>query len=354
MTDASKLTLRRISYDPARWRQIFESHPDSEVYHSPEWLAYLNASQGAEPVVAEVHDHGRLVGHFVGAIVKRYGLRILGSPLSGWGTQVMGFLLDEGVNPRHAADALPAFAFRTLGCAHLELNDRKLTDENMTGSGYTMRSDHTYLIDLEDSEDAILARMHSRTRTYVRRAMRNGLEAELVTSVAFADEFYEQLQDVFASSQLVPTYGVERVRLLIDHLLPSGQVLLVRVRDKDARSLATAVIIASNKRATMWGAAFPRAYTSLHPNEILQWEIMRVLKARGIAKYDLSGPGSYKGKYGGPQVQNHMFYRSRIAALDWGREAVRTAFYCRQRVLGRIKARTERVSASGAELDDAE
>jgi hypothetical protein len=296
-------------------------------------------------------DRGRVVGHFLGATVKRYGLRILGSPLPGWGTQVMGFLLDPDVNPRLAADALPVFAFRTMRCAHLALNDRQLIDTNMFGSGYTMAAGHTYLVNLDDPEDVLLARMHSRTRTYVRRATRQGLYAELATSVDFADEYYEQLLDVFASSQLVPTYGIERVRLLIDHLLPSGLVLLLRIRDADGRSLATAVIIAGKRRATMWGAAFPRAYAALHPNELLQWEIMRHLKDRGISNYDLSGPGSYKSKYGGPQVPDFAFHRSRFAALDLGRSAVRSAFYYRQRIAGRLAIRARRPSTGGDDSD---
>src|SRR5215210_468891 len=110
------LVIERLPYDPVSWEATLVGYPDAEVFHSPGWLDFLGASQGAEPVIAVVRDDGRVSGHFVGAIVRRFGIRILGSPLRGWGTQSMGFLLEPGVDRAKAVDALLRFAFRELGC----------------------------------------------------------------------------------------------------------------------------------------------------------------------------------------------------------------------------------------------
>src|SRR5207237_7807974 len=123
--------------------------------------------------------------------------------------------------------------------------------------------------------EIILGRMHSRTRTYIRQAARRGLRAETAAGVAFADEFHLQLTDVFARQRLVPTYGVERVRKLIQALENTGQLLLLRVSAADGTSLATAVVVGRNRMAVLWGTASLRANTKFHPNELLHWEAMR-------------------------------------------------------------------------------
>jgi CelD/BcsL family acetyltransferase involved in cellulose biosynthesis len=331
----ARVALERIPFDSVAWEARIAGHPDLEVFHGSPWLEYLTASQGAEPVVAIVRADGRPVGHFVGAIVRRYGIRILGSPLRGWGTERMGFLLEDGYDRRTVADALLPFAFDDLGCLHVELADRQLSAEWMAGSGYLEEQGRTFVIDLDRGEEAILGAMRQTTRTYIRQAGRKGLTAERSTDVEFADEYYEHLVEVFARQGLVPTYGVERVRQLVHSLGPSGQVLLLRVRAPSGDSLATAILIGRNRTAFLWGAAFRRAQADLHPNELLQWEAMRHWRDQGVLRYDMGGGGDYKAKYGGVETPTFSFHRSRFAVMRHGRSAVRRLFRARQVVAGR-------------------
>jgi CelD/BcsL family acetyltransferase involved in cellulose biosynthesis len=162
---------------------------------------------------------------------------------------------------------------------------------------------------------------------------------EQATNETFADEFYEQLVEVFARQNLVPTYGVERVRQLIRYLQPSGQVVLVRVRAPDGVSIATSVVIGRGKSAILWGAAFRRAYADLHPNELLHWEAMRLWRGSGALYYDMGGGGEIKAKYGGVETPTFISHRSRYAVMRYGRSAVRRLFRARQVLAGR-RART--------------
>ena len=72
------------------------------VFQTRAWLEFVASTQRAEPVVAHVERDGELVGAFTGLIVKRFGVRILGSPFQGWMTGPMGFSLDPSV-PRPEA-----------------------------------------------------------------------------------------------------------------------------------------------------------------------------------------------------------------------------------------------------------
>lgn len=340
------MRLRQLAYEPSAWRETIETYADAEVFQSPEWLAYLQRYRDVEPMVAELLDGSVVVGHFVGAVSRLLGLRILGSPRSGWGTNKMGFLLRPEASPVGAAAALLDFAYDDLGCVHVELWDRHLRVEDVARLPYTLSTRETWEIDLTGSEQDILARMKSRTRTYVRRAVRTGLRIEEVSGVDFADEYYRQLVDVFESSQLVPTYDIDRVRDLIESLESSGQLLMLRVRDCDGDPIASLLTVGRNARATLWGLGWYRDAAKDHPVEPLQWEAMLRWRERGATVYDLDGPTLAKAKFGGAVRTEAHLHHSKYAVLETGRDAVRALFYSRQRLLGRLRTRRSRASSS--------
>jgi CelD/BcsL family acetyltransferase involved in cellulose biosynthesis len=335
MASGTGVSLERIPYDAVAWATTVDEHPDLEVYHGPAWLTYLATTQGIEPVVAVVSRDGRPIGHFVGGIVHRYGIRILGSPLRGWGTQAMGFLLDPGEDRLAAAGALLPFAFRELGCLHVELADRQLAVDGTAALGYRRELGMTFRVDLTGSEEEILGRMESNTRRLIRRAGRTGLRVEAVTGVEFADEFHRHLTRVFALQGLAPTYGVERVRSLITLLGPTGQLHMVRVASADGTPLAAGISVGRGRNAIVWGIGFDREHTSAHPNQALWWEMMRAWRERGALAFDMGGGGEYKAKYGGERVATVHLFRSRHAVMGYGRTAVRRLFRARQALAGR-------------------
>jgi CelD/BcsL family acetyltransferase involved in cellulose biosynthesis len=328
------LSLHRISASSADWERM-DAFPDRVLFQTREWLDFLARTQRADPVVAAVMDDGEHVGYFTGAVFRRFGLRILGSPFPGWTTESMGFNLTDGVDRRAAASALIPFAFRTMGCAHLELKDRLLDTADLAGFGFSSEPTRTFEIDLSDDEQAIFARMTSACRRAVRRGEKVGVTVERAFGTAFADEYYEQLLQVFARQSLVPTYGVERVRALISCLEPSGRVLLVRARSADGLPIATGIFPAYNGTAYFWGGASEREHQILRPNEAIFWYAMRWWRERGMTTLDLGGGGEYKRKYGPREVRVPFLRVSRFRGLPVVRELARVALEQRRALLGR-------------------
>jgi CelD/BcsL family acetyltransferase involved in cellulose biosynthesis len=314
------------------------------VYHTAAWLEYLAASQGAEPVVAEVSVEGRAVGYFVGAIVRRLGVRVLGSPLRGWGTQCMGFLLDDGVDRRAVADALIPFAFHDLGCLHVELADRKLSKEHMDGSTYTVELGTSYSIDLTKSEDALLQAMQSKTRQKIRKALRGQLRIDDTTDAAFADEFHAFLTETFARQGIGPTYDVGRVRQLIESLHGTGLLLLLRVRSPEGKVLAAGISVGGRRVAVSWGLAMDRSDDDLNPAQLLWWETIRRWRERHVSFFDMGGGGEYKEKYGPEETVTAQFLRSRWPIIQVARNGVRWLAHMRQVIAGaRVRIKPGRV-----------
>ncbi|HET6529601.1 MAG TPA: GNAT family N-acetyltransferase [Actinoplanes sp.] len=313
------------------------AYPDRLIFHTPHWLRFVAESQRAEPVLATVADGNTTVGHFTGLLTKRYGLRILGSPMAGWTTSYLGFLLDPSVHRRSALEVLPSFACGELGCAHLELRDRGLTEADLGGLGLRWAAAPTAVIDLTPDEDALFGAMSSACRRNIRKAEKSGVVIEEVTDdPAFADEFYDQLRDVFAKQNLVPTYSVERVRSLIRHLAPAGHLLLLRARDPDGRCIATAVLPWYHRTMYFWGGASYRPDQHLRPNEALIWYALRYARAHGLTEFDFVGGNAYKAKYGTTEVPVPWARRSRSPLVAGLRDAAKEGYALKQRAMARL------------------
>jgi len=311
---STMLTLERVPFESFDWRAL-DAFGDRLVFQTPEWLAYVAATQGAQPVVAALRDGNDTVGWFTGLIVRKYGVRILGSPFPGWTTGYMGFNLVPGVERRLALAALAPFAFGQLRCMHVELRDRHIGVDQLDGLGYRHETFTSFDVDLTPDEDAVFGRMSSACRRAVRKAEKSGVTIEEAGDDAFAADYHAQLVDVFAKQDKQPTYGPERVDALVRHLLPSGNLLLLRARDPQGDCIATGIFPGLGGTMYFWGGASWREHQSLRPNEAVFWHAMRYWAARGVTTFDMGGGGEYKRKYGGVEISVPTLSRSRLPGL---------------------------------------
>jgi hypothetical protein len=326
------LTIKRIEYSPHRWGELLNQYGDRTLYQSPEWLAFLAETQNGEIVVAAVHDGNSVIGYFCGLLVRKFGVRLLGSPLPGWTTSYMGFCLQPGIHRGEALEALRRFAFRELGCVHVEMMDRTLGEQEVVSHGLSFHGYRGFEIDLTVGEDQLFARLDPACRRCIRKAVRNGVVIEQALDIDFATDYYAQLQDVFAKQNLIPTYTIERVRTLIRHLSPTGNLLLLRARDTEGRIIASGIFPGMHSRAYFWGAASFRQFQILRPNELLLWQALKYWKARGIRSFDMGGGGEYKRKYGGREVCVPWVRASRYPLLPKVRNAAAMLMKVRQRL----------------------
>lgn len=270
------------------------------VFQSRPWMEYLAAEHQGEPVLVRILGDGSIVGYFVGMKIHEFGLRILGSPFRGWGSYFMGFSLEEGV----ATDALmPAFtdwAWHHTGCQFLEIVDPHLAADDVAGCAHArVEALHWYAIDLTPTEDEIFASFKSQCRNCIRKAAKCGVVVEEATDVGFADEYYAQHLEVMARLDLKPTYSLESLRRMIEAMLPTGNMLLLRSREPGGESIATGIFLSAGDSAVFWGASSRREFQSLRPNEVLAWHGIRAMKARGARTFHFGGEcDQYKEKFG--------------------------------------------------------
>jgi hypothetical protein len=307
------------------------------IFQTPEWMLFISITQRGEPVVAALREGHRTIGYFSGVIVRKCGLKILGSPFTGWSTDYMGFALSPGVDRRRAVEALFHLAFRDLGCVHVEIMDRNLTLEDLAGIDIRYRIFRGFEIDLTRDENQLFVNMTSACRRCIRKAEKESVVVEEAHDLAFADEYYAQLQDVFAKQRLIPTYDVGRVRELITAVHPTGHLLLLRARDKQGRCVGTGIFLHMNGMMHFWGGASWRQYQSCRPNEAIQWHAMKIGKQMGLHAYDMGGGGEYKRKYGGREIEVPWFRKSKYKWIGHLRDMAQQSHRLRQQTLGFCK-----------------
>lgn len=323
------ITVSRIPLNEVPWHAL-DAYQDRSPFQTRAWLEYLTRSQRGEPVVASIADAGRPVGYFTGVIVRKMGLRILGSPFRGWGTPYLGFNVAESVERHRLIEPLVEFAFRSLGCHFVEIVDRGMPcilPKPLRGGAE--RAFETMEIDLRQSEDAIFAAMESACRRCIRKAEKSGVTIEEARAEGFAEEYYAQLEEVFAKNGRSPPYGIDRPAKLIECVHPTGDLLLLRARSANGDNIATGIFPGRGSVAYFWGGASWRQHQHLRPNELLMWAAFRYWKARGITSFDMGGFAKYKQKFGARRVSYQHLVHSRYGLLIPLRDAAQRAWHLR-------------------------
>jgi hypothetical protein len=330
-----------IDFEAVNWK-VLDRFADRTVFQTREWIQFVSEAQTASPVIVELREGKEVAGYFTGLTFTRFGVRILGSSFPGWTTPYIGFNLVPGASRAAALAAVEETAWTSLKCLHMEISDPYFTFEDGKSLGFTCEFFDSYRTDLRKSEAELFAGMDGACRRCIRKAEKSGVTIEEAHDFAFADEYYRQLEEVYAKQKLVPTYPVDRVRILITHLEPAGHILLLRARDSQGNCIATGIFPGFNKLAEFWGNASTRSGLLLRPNELLHWYAMRYWKRRGIEIYDWGGEAPYKKKYGGILYKVPWFTKSRHELLSKLRSGARKMVATRQRFLGWLQGERQR------------
>lgn len=165
------------------------------------------------------------------------------------------------------------------------------TDErNLWKASRDLLPPDTVVIDLEGSEDNILARMHPKTRYNVRLAERRGV---VVTEGNAADlrEWYEIYLETTARHSLEPMSFAHAEAMLHerDDDVASPVITKLLLARHDGRLLAGMLLALAPARATYLYGASTREHRELMGSYALQWGAIRVAKAYGCRDYDLLG-----------------------------------------------------------------
>lgn len=329
--------------EPDAWDEAIAPFDSRHLFHKSRWLNFLEETQNGQIVRFRILEGRKESGYFVGLIVRKGPFKILGSPLRGWMTDYMGPIVNRGFDTESFLDALDDLC-RKWKIHHVELCNPCLDPDVMRRKGFRFSEGITYVVPLSPNEDEMWKRLdRSSCRKSINKAKREGLIVEEVTETSlasFIEEFYRELQEVFARQGLVPTYTIERVRSLFRHLR-NDEILTFQVKHGE-QTIATAIFPYDERRVYGFGFASWKRFQTLRPNDLLIWTIMTRSAKMGIKQLDLTGKGSFKPKFGSEAVDVYTYLKSYSILAGIGREAYRSYFYAKQKIKGKYLSMVRR------------
>lgn len=306
--------FEKILFKNINWEEYY-NFPNKTILTTKDWIEFVEEDSKAQPYILRITEDKRFVGYFTSLIVKKFGIKIVGSPFQGWSTPYMGIDVENVSEKISILPQLIKFVMKDTRCAYLEIHDRDFKAEELAvikeKNGFSIQTDETLELSIDGDDAFLYKNMKTDCRNFIKQFERRGATIEQAEpNDEFAEEFYQQLVDVFAKQGLVPTCTVEKVKILLKHLSNSGSVLCLRVRDPEGKSIASSIFPGFNKKMFFWGGASLRPYQQYRPNEYMIYTAMRYWRDRGCTEFDMVGIRSYKKKFGSWEV----YYPSVIAA----------------------------------------
>lgn len=301
----------KYEFTQIEWTQLnvaeFHSLPDKTVLTTKEWIEFIIEDSEAVPFIIRITQGLKFVGYFSSLIVKKFGVKILGSPFPGWSTPFMGFDLNEGYVREEILLELIPFIIKETGCVFVQISDRKFDFDKLKAIqkdlDIVVSKSETLELGIEGDDVLQYKKMKTDCRNFIKQFERRGaLIEEAEPDDSFAEEYYKQLEDVFAKQNLVPTYTVEKVKRLLKHLADSGMVYCLRVKNPDGEKIASSIYPGFNKKMFFWGGASLRSNQHYRPNEYMLYKAMSYWRNRGCVEFDMVGNRGYKKKFGSWEV----------------------------------------------------
>jgi peptidoglycan pentaglycine glycine transferase (the first glycine) len=151
-------------------------------------------------------------------------------------------------------------------------------------SSHHIQPPRTILVNLEESEENILARMKSKTRYNIRLAEKKGVTVRQLDKV---EPFYQLLINTADRSE----FGIhtrEYYLAVFKLFHPSGACRLF-LAEFQGQPLASIMVFKSGQRSWYFYGASSNLHREKMPTYLIQWEAMRWAKIQGCLTYDLWG-----------------------------------------------------------------
>ena len=159
-------------------------------------------------------------------------------------------------------------------------------------SHHDIQPPRTFVIDLTQSEDQILAGMKQKTRYNIRLAQRKGV---VIRQTCDIDTFYQLMKE----TSVRDAFGVhtkEYYQRALELFEPSGECVLL-CAEFNGQPIANIMVFSKGKRAWYFYGASSNKHRHLMAPYLLQWKAIQWAQERGCNEYDLWGVPDYDLEY---------------------------------------------------------
>jgi lipid II:glycine glycyltransferase (peptidoglycan interpeptide bridge formation enzyme) len=177
---------------------------------------------------------------------------------------------------------------------------------------------HSFVMDLNQTGEELLANMHSKTRYNIRLAEKKGVTVEEKSDTEGLEIFIQLFQETLKRQNFY-MHSPQYFRQLWQTLQPTGipHILLAKYQEKILN--AWMIFVWKNRLFYPYGAS-SNQYRELMASNLICWETIKFGQAKGCQFFDMWGAG--QGPDPDPQHPWYGFYRFK---LGYGGDLVRFA-----------------------------
>ena len=313
--------FERIEPTKEDWKRI-EGAYDSTCYQTEKWYVYLKRI-GVTPFIVSVYAKEEQIGYFLGEKMW-LGVPMVTAPIEGIGTYTQGLNMLRETSEAERIEiyqALAEWIFKKGYAWTMQVEDWQLRRDSAEwipyeefhhdlieqyGIPYEFRP--TLHVPVNKSEEELWAGLHYKSCKYcVNKANKLGLVVREITRFedipAFCKEHYKQLKEVCEGhgQRPKPAQSESRMRAVCESLFPE-RVMMLEVVGKDDNGveqiMSSGIYCIDKGQCSYWTGASYKRYQKYCPNELMVWEAMRRLSARGAGDLNFCGIAIYKLKFG--------------------------------------------------------
>lgn len=316
-----KYSFEKMTPTAEDWKRI-EGAYDSTCYQTEKWYAYLKRI-GVKPFIVAVYEDEEQIGYFLGEKMW-LGIPMITAPIEGIGTYTQGLnMLREtsGAERIEIYQALAQWIFAKRYALTFQVEDWQLRRDSaewipyeefhhelieQMGLPYEFRP--TLHVPVNKSEEELWAGLSYKSCKYcVNKANKLGLKVKEITKFedipAFCKMHYDQLLEVCKHKGMrpKPAQSEKRMRAVCESLFPD-RVMMLECVGKDEKGeeqiMSTGIYCIDKGQCSYWTGASYQRYQKNCPNELMVWEAMKRLSARGAGDLNFCGMAKYKLKFG--------------------------------------------------------
>lgn len=314
------------------WRRFIEEHPDGNIFHTPEMFQVFGHSKGHKPKLWAATQNGRILVLFLPVDVNLWNgiLRPLTTRAISYGS----VLCVPGKEGQEAlGQLLHTYKCRTAGEAlFTELrnqSDLGLYQGVLESNGFVFEDHLNYIIDLSKPIEEIWKCLHPGARTNIRKAHKNRVDIQEVTTADKIPDVYSVLYKVYKHIR-VPLAHLSLFEAAFEILFPRGMIKFFTAQVDNA-CIGTAVRLLYKDTIYDWYAGVLRDNNSYKAHDLLNWHVFDWGNHNGFCRFDFGGAGKpnqdygprdFKAKFGGTLVNYgrymYVHHPGLFLVSEWG------------------------------------
>lgn len=335
-------TFEIVKPTDAIWAQI-NTAAGQNIFHTKEWFSYQHLYSRQKPFLASITRKDTQIGFFVGnSKWGGGGKKTIYSPLINTGAYTQGIValvslthteriniyteLAQWLFTQNIAKCLKVDDYALRKDVPVYIPEIEYEDLSLMGIEHIGRP--TFNIDLTIPEEELWHNLHYKSCRYcINKAKKEELYVHQITDkqeiAQFITTHHQQICDVSKRKrEETRRYQQEQKLFKLCNILFPNKVLMLQVRGKDENGqeqiMASGIWLIGKTESVWWtGASFQR-YQHYCPNELMVWEAMRILKAKGSENLNLCGIAGYKRKFGSTMTYvPRLYFRKHKYIILW-------------------------------------